>query len=185
MVASRAGRTVTDYGPEQLGTPLYVEPQLGPAPYLPAPTYPSPATPGATGGTINSTLYQDPAYAAFMRRANRDEANIENDRIARQEALRRQAALNMSGYATAERQGLANIANEFEGRGMFRSGGRLKRQGEFGAEMGRQRAQTELSTAEGLSGADRDSARNVGEIRGKRGEEEIATRQRLTQRDMV
>lgn len=132
---------------------------------------------------VNATLYQDPAYAAYMRKMGKDQAALENRRIADTDRMRDMEGIQYGKIDYNEQQALTKDRNAFAGRGMYKSGGRLAQQGRTGAEYGRQRNEYALGQAQKAGDMQAQYSQEFDKLSADRDEFEIDTRQRLFDRD--
>ena len=129
---------------------------------------------------LDNTLYEDPAYAVYMRNMRQREATIEADRKARAREIENQRVIANAGIDEQQRQGMRNINDSAEARGMYRSGGRISDRADLAKNLAVTRAQTELASTTQQNELNRTAASELASLSRGRDEQEVETRQRLT-----
>lgn len=132
--------------------------------------------------TSDAAVMKDPAYAAFARRAQLQEAEAQNDLAAfRDEAT--SAMRLQAGRYDQQRQDVARGHDrDFESRGMFRAGERIKRTADDQARVTFEQQNYELGQRSALAQRERATASTIAALKRQRAEEAVSARQRLTQR---
>lgn len=129
---------------------------------------------------LDNTLYQDPAYAAFMRTMRQREGTIEADRAARARELANQRTIAQAAFDRQEQRGLRQVDNAAEARGMYRSGGRIRNRAQLAGDIAVGRAEQELNYSNQQNELNRRAAAELADLSRQRDEQEIATRNTLT-----
>ena len=132
---------------------------------------------------INATLYQDPAYAAYARNSAYKAAELENQRLRKTDQLRAEEGIQYGKYDLGQSRALEGIDNNYGGRGMYNSGGRLRDTGRTISDYGMQRNEYALSQANKLSDMQAQNAQDMSDLSRTRDDEEVAARNRLWARD--
>lgn len=133
---------------------------------------------------LDNTLFQDPAYAAFERQRMQQDGTIEADRLARLREIDAQRQLAGATYDRNLQIGLENVDDKAEARGMYRSGGRTKSRQELATAIANERGAAELQSSSQAADVNRAAAADRAELSRQRDEQEVATRNRLTQKSI-
>ncbi len=101
---------------------------------------------GLEAGDANE-LMQDHEYSSYLRKAQFDESSIQSQLQSAQENIAARIAANRGQYDTQREQQAQNVNRGFESRGMFRSGGRLKKlnEGRSAIDLNQRRAEDEAT----------------------------------------
>ena len=134
------------------------------------------------GASVTAPLLADQSYAAFMRRMQFDESQIQSSLQAAQEAAVRRIQGQAGIYDKQREQGAKGVDQGFESRGMYRSGGRLNALNESRMGIDVQQRQFESGVQESKAQMERDAASKISDMRRQRAEEELSARDRLTTR---
>lgn len=137
---------------------------------------------GIEGASVVQPLLADQSYAAFLRKMQFDESSIQSSLQAAQEAAARRIQGQKATYDTQRDQTKRNVQQGFESRGMFRSGGHLKQQNEGRTAIDRSQLQFETGVNEQKASMERDAATQIADMRRANAEQQLAARDRLTQR---
>lgn len=81
----------------------------------------------------------DPVYLNYLRSMGVEESALQNVANQRVSALTRQMARQLPVYAQNRQQGIENVGNSWEDRGLYKSGGRIKGQADSALASDRQR----------------------------------------------
>jgi hypothetical protein len=130
----------------------------------------------------DAVLLTDPAYAAFVRSANLQESELQGETNSRRDAMDRAMQVAAPRYNMQRQDAERRQDNDFESRGLFRAGERLKRINDDKARVTQEQQQWEHSQREQMTEFEREQARRVADIRRQTGEQKVSARQRLTQR---
>lgn len=125
---------------------------------------------------IPTTPAVDPAFLAFLRSQGMEESDIAGEIARRTSAITRGLALNAPVYEENERQGVQNVANSFEDRGLYRSGQRLVKQQDVVNDFTRQRLGAEANARQQIADLNSSGAAQVAALRRRTAEQELATR---------
>lgn len=148
------------------------------APKAPVPRAPKP--PPVPKNIKAADLLADSQFSRFLRRMQFDESSIQSSLQAAQEAARRRINSQAGQFDIQREQSSSNIDDDFESRGLFRSGGRLAKLAESGNLISTSQRQFEDSTRGGIAEMERQAAGQIGDLRRQRAEEELDARDRLT-----
>ena len=129
-----------------------------------------------------AALMADQSYSAFLRKMQFNESQIQSSLQAAQEAAARRIQGQAGMYDKQREQSQRNVDQNFESRGMFRSGGRLKTAAEGRTAIDYQQTQFETGVQEEKARMEREAASSIADLRRQRAEEELGARDRLTQR---
>lgn len=132
---------------------------------------------------INATLHQDPAYAAYMRKMNADQAALENRRLADTDRLRAMEGIHYGRLDYQEKDAMRKTADAYGGRGTYRSSARLWDQGRQATEYGRQRNEYALAQAQKAGDMQAEYSDKFSGLSRERDEFEIKARNNLFERD--
>lgn len=135
---------------------------------------------GAAG--YDNTLYEDPAYSAFMRSYNQRSATVNADKVAREREIANTRDIAAAGFQRKLTEGNRQVDDDAESRGMFRSGGRLNKRARLAEGIAFERSTAENQYANQASELNRAASGDLSELSRKRDEEEIAARRRLSTR---
>ena len=141
------------------------------------------ASPEGRARAVNATLYQDPAYAAYIRRMQASQRELENRRLADTDRMRAMEGITYGRIDYNERNALRDTADRHAGRGTFRSSIRLRDEAQQSAEYGRQRNEFALAQAQKAGDMQAQYSQQMDQLSRDRDEYEIGTRQRLFDRD--
>lgn len=133
--------------------------------------------------TSDRPLMNDPAYNAFARAAQLEEASINNDTQARRDAMGRAQGLRGAQYDQQRTDAEKGHNRDFESRGMYRAGERLGRIADDQNRISSNQAYEQHTQAETLAAADRDAASRIAGIRRNTAEQGIAARDRIVRRN--
>lgn len=133
------------------------------------------------GESVVAPLLADNNYSQFLRGMQFNESQIQSNLQAAQEAARRRITGQAGQYDLQRQQGLQNVDESFESRGMYRSGGRLAKAGEVQRAVDLNQRQFEEGIYEGTAQMERDAAQKIADMRRQRAEEELGARVRLTE----
>lgn len=136
---------------------------------------------GLSGTSVNQPLMADSDYAAFMRKMQFDESQIQSSLQAAQEAAARRISGQRGMYDTQRQQGAQSINESYQAR-QNRTGGRLVDLNSNRAQIDLQQGQFESGVNEGKSEMERKAAGQIAEMRRAQAEQQLATRDRLTLR---
>ena len=127
----------------------------------------------------------DPAFLAYLRAQGVEESSARGAVAQRISALQRALNLRLPAYDAANQQSQENISNDFENRGLFRSGARLVSQQRSEDTSNRQRLGDVASTYDQMAGAQGDLAQQVATLRRQRAEQELNARQNIASGGLV
>lgn len=133
---------------------------------------------------VDNQLFADPAYAAFMRASNQQAGTIEADRLQAQRNLENQRRIDAARLDRQQEIGLQKVDDAAEARGMFRSGGRIEDRAELAKDIAFQRGEQEVDFTTRGQKIQRDAAQELAKLSRQRDEQEIATRNTLTQQSI-
>jgi len=136
---------------------------------------------GLTGASVQEPLLADQSYAAFMRKMQFDESQIQSSLQAAQEAARRRIEGQAGNYDLQRTQATDGVNSSYEGR-QNRSGNRLVDINDARTVVDRNQREFESGIAEANAQMETDAASSIASLRRSRAEEELAARDRLTQR---
>jgi hypothetical protein len=126
--------------------------------------------------TFNMPPATDPAYLAFLRQTGVQEQDLGAEAAARISSLNRALQRHLPAYADQKRQAEQGVADSYEERGLYRSGGRLRDQVDAGNAVDRNRLEDIANTQDQSAGVNADLARNIADLRRQAAERELATR---------
>lgn len=129
-----------------------------------------------------AAVMQDPAYAAFARKANLDQSMIEGEVQSRRESANRAMQLQGQQYDMQRQDVAEQHDRDFESRGLYRAGERLKRTANDQNKITSQQRLYEHGQREQLTAYETDAAKRLAETRRQQAEERLNARARLTQR---
>lgn len=125
--------------------------------------------------------YTDLSYNSFLRGMGLQQSQI-NAQTARQKSyLDQQLADQRPLWADQLQTGLKNISDSAEGRGVFRSGARLKDQNDFQANQSQQQTAYENSIQRQQQELGATAQERLMDIARQRADQELAARQRVAQ----
>lgn len=136
---------------------------------------------GLTGPSVTMPLLADQSYAAFMRKMQFDESQIQSSLQAAQEAAQRRITGQAGVYDQQRKQSEDGVNSSFEAR-QNRSGGRLVKINEGRTAIDRQQTEFKNNIGEASAQMERDAASSIADLRRERAEQELGARDRLTQR---
>jgi hypothetical protein len=129
--------------------------------------------------TFNLPPATDPAYLAFLRQTGVQEQDLGAEAAQRISSLNRALARHLPAYADQKRQAVQGVADSYEERGLFRSGGRLRDQVDAGNAVDRNRLEYIANTQDQSAGVNSDLARSIADLRRRAAEQELATRETI------
>lgn len=129
---------------------------------------------------MDTQAYDDPAYNAFARTYRSRMLETMADRDNQLNDIRRNRTLALANLASQRKQSLTNVDNDFAARGMYRSGGTIRKRAQVGQEYDVQEATTDLGYANQENEAVRGAASTLADLSAQRDEQEVAARGRLT-----
>jgi len=135
------------------------------------------------GGNLNSALLADQGYSAFLRNMNFDESQIQSSLMAAKRAAEARITGAKAGYNRQREQGTRGIQNSYEQR-QNRAGKRLVDIGRNTADITRQQNTFETGINAAKAEMVRNSAQAIAKGRRNNVEEQMAARDRLTQRSV-
>jgi len=135
------------------------------------------------GGNLNSALLADQGYSAFLRNMNFDESQIQSSLMAAKRAAEARITGAKAGYNRQREQGTRGIQNSYEQR-QNRAGKRLVDIGRNTADITRQQDTFETGINAAKAEMVRNSAQAIAKGRRNNVEEQMAARDRLTQRSV-
>lgn len=134
---------------------------------------------------LDNKAYDDPAYSAFARSLVTKRAELGADRAARLAQIARARALATGTADENLSKQIERTNQDFEARGMFSSGGRLKSL----SDVRRADALARTAQDESFNNQQEDITRQtdsaLGDLSRQRDEQEVAARDRLTQRSIA
>lgn len=133
---------------------------------------------------LDSELYQDAAFAAFERMRAHREGQIESEREYRGTQIDSQRRLAGSLLDRQQDIGLRQVDRDFESRGLYHSSGRTDARGDVLTDIGLNRQTQELQFAQQRADVNRQAAIDLANLSRQRDEEEVAARQRLSNRSL-
>jgi hypothetical protein len=136
---------------------------------------------GMSGTSVNEPLMADQDYAAFLRKMQFNESQIQSSLQAAQEAAARRIQGEKATYDTQRKQGAQNINSGYEAR-QNRSGNRLTDLGENRTQIDRSQLKFETGINESKAKMERDAAAQIAGMRRDQAEQQVAARDRLTLR---
>ena len=133
----------------------------------------------ATGAADPTTT--DPTLAAFLRQMEFDEAGISTS-LDRARAQARQSIASQAPLFDQQRtQAQQNVNNNAEARGMFRSGGRITAGAQARDNIDINQRQFETNQNQNVVTAEQRAADSIASLRRQKAEQELASRNRMTQ----
>ena len=132
---------------------------------------------------VNATLYQDPAYVAYMRQMGYDQAAIENKRLADSDRARNMGQIQYDDIDYREGNALSAVGNQYSGRGTYRSGARQMDQAKQATAYGTERNRFALSQAQKQGDLQATASQDLSRLSRDRDEFEIKARNSLYGRD--
>lgn len=135
------------------------------------------------GGRSNQ-LFDDAAFSAFARQMRRRQSQIEADTAMRRGEIDRSRQLARLALDRQRAAALNRVDDDFEARGMFRSGGRIQRRADAVRDSALRQAQLDQQTAEQQADVNRQASSQIADLSRQRDEQEIAARNRLTDRSI-
>jgi len=135
------------------------------------------------GGNLNAALLADQGYSAFLRNMNFDESQIQSSLMAAKRAAEARITGAKAGYNRQREQGTRGIQNSYEQR-QNRAGKRLVDIGRNTADITRQQNTFETGINDAKAEMVRNSAQAIAKGRRNNVEEQMAARDRLTQRSV-
>lgn len=128
---------------------------------------------------LTLTPAADPTYLAYLRSLGLEESEAVGEAERRVSSLTRGLTRRRAASQVAEGRAQESTSEDFEGRGLLRSGARLVAQQRLGEDFMRGRLEDELGTREGVADAYGGLARDVAGLRRRRAESELDARDRL------
>lgn len=129
-------------------------------------------------------LFNDPAYAAFARTQRIRQAQLEAERAQRLSDIARQRQIMNLGFDRQRKQAVEDVNQGFANRGMYRSGARVAKLAEETQDLDLRRQTSELQFSGQEADINRTIADSIGELSRQRDEQEIAARNRITDRSI-
>jgi len=136
------------------------------------------------GAGLDNELYADPAYNAFMRTYRQREGTINADRADQARHLANQNKITQHVFDRQQEQGLQNTNNSYESRGMYQSGGRIRDRGQLITDIATNRANSTLANTRQQNELNRGAAQEMASLSRQRDEQEVAARNRLTNKSI-
>lgn len=136
---------------------------------------------GIQGESVVAPLMADQSYAAFLRKMQFDESAIQSSLQAAQEAAARRIQGQKATYDFQRQKGAEGIDRSYESR-QNRSGRRLTDLAENRTQIDRSQLQFETGVNEQKAAMEREAATQIADMRRTNAEEQLAARDRLTQR---
>lgn len=130
-------------------------------------------------------LGSDPGFQSFLRTLEQRRTMVEAEKIRRLQALLARRDLEMAELDIREEQEGDAVDDDFEARGLFRSGGRLEDRADVLQTIGAQRARAEFNLAEDSALANREAAGSLANLATMRAQEEMSARQRIADREFA
>lgn len=136
---------------------------------------------GMAGKSVNEPLMADSDYAAFMRKMQFNESQIQSSLQAAQEAAARRIQGQAGQYDLQRKQGAQNIDESYGAR-QNRAGGRLVDLSNQRTAVDLQQRQFESGINEDKARMERDAASQIAGMRRDQAEQQLQTRDKLTLR---
>ena len=136
---------------------------------------------GVNSNGLTASIMQDQSYASFLRGHTFNESQIQSRLAAANDAAARQISGQRPVWEQSRKVGLQGVDQNYESRGMFRSGGRLNSRNEVNANVDLQKGQFEGRINDANAQNQRDSADAIAAGRRENVEQQMAARTRLTQ----
>jgi len=121
----------------------------------------------------------DPAYLAYLRSVGVEDADLQNVAAQRVSALTRQLARGLPGYAQQKQDAVTSVGNEFEDRGVFRSGMRQVKQADAGRAVDTARNEFEAGLRDQIAGTYTNTAADIARLRRGLAEQNINSAQNV------
>lgn len=137
---------------------------------------------GLKGKSAVQDLLADQSYGAFLRKMQFDESAIESSREAAKTAAKNRIKLQAGQFNQQLEQGVRSANQNYEARGMYRSGGRLDAVNKQHTNVDSQRNQFNFGVNEAAANYDRDAATRIGDMRRENAEQQSQAADRLTRR---
>jgi hypothetical protein len=134
---------------------------------------------------LNNAAFDDPAFNAFHRSLISKRAELGADRASRLAQIARARALASGTQGERQTQDLRRVDSDFEGRGMFRAGGRLASRADVQRASSLAAATQDESFNNQQEDITRETSSALADLSRRRDEEEIAARNRLTDRSIM
>lgn len=125
--------------------------------------------------------YAHPAYLAFLRAQGMEETEAVGEAQSRISALRRGLNLRLPDYEEREKRGMEGVGEDYENRGLFRSGARLVAQQRLANDTQQDKLNDTLGTNEAVADIERNMAGTIARIRRDRAEKELSYRTGMEQ----
>jgi len=132
-----------------------------------------------------ANLGSDPGFNSFIQQLEQNRAAALAEDARRRASNQAARDLTFGELVNREEQGLDLVDDDFEGRGMFRSGGRLEGRADLVQGINELRTRADFDLAEGNAQSGRDTARILSDLATRRIAEENAARGRITQRELA
>ncbi len=132
-----------------------------------------------------ANLGSDPGFQTFLRTLDSRRSMVEANKNRKIAGLLARRQLEMAEFGIQEEQQLGEVDDNFEDRGMFRSGGRLEDRADVIQNVNADRARSEFNLAEESSAANRSAASELAGLSTLQVQEENAARGRITQRELA
>lgn len=132
-----------------------------------------------------TSLASDSGYQSFLRILDSRRTMVEADRQRKIAALVAARDLKFSELLNRETRDLENVDDTFEGRGLYRSGGRLEDRADVTQMVNEDRARTEFELATQTSDTTALATNQLAGLSQQRVSEENAARGRISQRELA
>lgn len=139
---------------------------------------------GLEGESVVAPLLADKTYSAFLRNMQFNESQIQSSLQAAQEAAQRRIKAQAPLYDQQRRQSALSTNRNFEARGMYRSGGRLDKLAKDDKSLDYTQRKFESGINDASAEAERQAIADIAKLRRDRAEQELAARDRLTERSV-
>lgn len=126
--------------------------------------------------TLPTNPYANPAYLAFLRAQGLEESDAVGEAQTRISALRRGLNMRLPDYAEGEKRGLESVGEDFENRGLFRSGARLVAQQRVSDDQQKAKLGDIAGVQDEVAQTSAALARSVAGLRRARAEQELSYR---------
>ena len=128
-------------------------------------------------------LGSDPGFQTFLRTLTNRRTAIEANRKRRIASLLARRNLDLADIGIGEERKLEGVDEDFESRGMFRSGLRLEDRADVVQDANALRARAEFDLAEDTAEAGRQAASELAGLSTLRAQEEMSARNRIADRE--
>lgn len=132
-----------------------------------------------------ATIGDDPGLQSFLRTLTSRRSQVEAERNRRLAALMARRGIEMAEIGVEEQQQGEQVDDDFEGRGLFRSGGRLEDRADVVQNANTLRARTDFNLAEESASANREAAMQLSGLSSQRAQAEMDARQRIADREFA